>query len=559
MNADFEAIPFAQIVMDGIQEMVFIVKIGNMSSITYEFISKTAMENTGLDESALGKTLREVHGEKKAAHLETLYAEALESREAVWFKDDYYTAGGEKRWSSTRMTAIVNEAKKYTYVVSVVKDITKEKMEEAEKNKAWKQLEEGTSRYRSLFEKNGDAIFTVDTAGRIRTGNLAVEKISGYKMSDLIGTDLADYLAVDNRVQVADYLEKARSDAPDDFRIHLVHVSGKQIGCLMKMIAIKINGQTTGYYAILKDMTELDKLASKYAGSEERFRIIAENAQDVIVLLNELGECLYVSPSCKTVYGFLPDEAIRMRPFSFIHPNDLARLEAEFEQSVSSGKACKVRLRVLHQTKGWIWSELHGTPVFDDQNQFIHKVLILRDVTQQRQRERELEYFAYHDSLTGLPNRRMLSERLTAEIDAGTVFALMVLDMDDFKKINDEWGHETGDAVILEFSKRLSNAIGKSDIAARLGGDEFVILLFDADTEEKVRAAADKIHEALERPWLVKGINLKVAASMGVALAPFQGVDASNLFKNADRALYEVKKSGKNYLKIDGPNVKVPR
>ncbi|QDY44715.1 diguanylate cyclase [Planococcus glaciei] len=77
--------------------------------------------------------------------------------------------------------------------------------------------------------------------------------------------------------------------------------------------------------------------------------------------------------------------------------------------------------------------------------------------------------------------------------------------------------------------------------------------------KKKVRAAADKIHEALERPWLVKGINLKVAASMGVALAPFEGVDASNLFKNADRALYEVKKSGKNYLKIDGPNVKVPR
>ncbi|MDN7226294.1 PAS domain S-box protein [Planococcus liqunii] len=558
MNADFEAIPFAQILMDGIQEMVFIVKMNNMASITYEFISKTAMENTGLNENALGKTLREVHSEEKAAHLKTLYAKALESGEAVCFKDDYYTAGGERRWCSTRMTAIVNEAKKYTYIVSVVKDITKEKMEEAEKNKAWKQLEEGTSRYRSLFEKNGDAIFTIDMAGQIRTGNLAVEKISGYKMSDLIGKNLADYLVVDNRTQVHDYLEQASSDAPEDFRIHLVHVSGKQIGCLMKMIAIEIDGKTTGYYAILKDMTELDKLASKYAGSEERFRIIAENAQDVIVLLNELGECLYVSPSCQTVYGVLPDEAIRMRPLSFIHPNDLVKLEEAFEQSMLSGKSCKLRLRILHQTKGWIWSELHGTPVFDDQNQFIHKVLILRDVTQQRQRERELEYYAYHDSLTGLPNRRMLSERLTAEIEAGTVFALMVLDMDDFKKINDEWGHETGDAVILEFSKRLTNAIGKSDIAARLGGDEFVILLFDANTEEKVRLAADKIHEALERPWFVQGINLKVAASMGAALAPFEGVDSSSLFKNADRALYEVKKAGKNYLKINGSKVKTP-
>ncbi|MCP2033430.1 diguanylate cyclase (GGDEF)-like protein/PAS domain S-box-containing protein [Planomicrobium sp. HSC-17F08] len=559
MNADFEAIPFAQILMDGIQEMVFVVKIDKKASITYEFISKTAMENTGLNEGALGKTLHEVHSEEKAAHLEALYAKALATQEAVWFKDDYYTISGERRWSSTRMAAIVNEAKEFTYVVSVVKDITKEKSEEAEKNKAWKQLEEGISRYRSLFENNGDAIFTIDTEGRIRTGNLAVENISGYKLSDLIGQELAHYLAVDNQAQVHDYLKQAQNGRPQDFRIQLLHISGKQIGCLMKMIAIKINGQITGYYAILKDMTELDKLASKYADSEERFRIIAENAHDVIVLLNEVGESLYVSPSCKTVYGIDPDEAMTMPPFSFIHPNDLAQLDAEFEQSILTGQACKVRLRVLHQTKGWIWSELHGTPVFDEHHQFIHKVLILRDVTQQRQRETELAYFAYHDSLTGLPNRRMLSERLTAEMEAGTRFALIVLDMDDFKEINDEWGHETGDAVILEFSKRLTGAIGKSDIAARLGGDEFVVLLFEDNNEEKVRMAADKIHQALERPWSIKDIKLKVTASMGAALAPLEGADASHLFKNADRALYEVKKTGKNYLKINGPTMKTPR
>ncbi|MBX0313417.1 PAS domain S-box protein [Planococcus glaciei] len=176
MNADFEAIPFAQIVMDGIQEMVFIVKIGNMSSITYEFISKTAMENTGLDESALGKTLREVHGEEKAAHLETLYAEALESRKAVWFKDDYYTAGGEKRWSSTRMTAIVNEAKKYTYVVSVVKDITKEKMEEAEKTKPGSSSKKGLRGTVPYLKRTGMPFLPSTRQGESELATLLLKK-----------------------------------------------------------------------------------------------------------------------------------------------------------------------------------------------------------------------------------------------------------------------------------------------------------------------------------------------------------------------------------------------
>jgi diguanylate cyclase (GGDEF)-like protein/PAS domain S-box-containing protein len=552
MDENSAALPFGKVLMEGIQDMVFIMKVGANSYLTYEFLNKAAMENTGWDKGILGKTFREAHTGKKALWLEGQYYKALASTKDRVFEDNYCSAEGEWRYSLSRLIPILNEEKQCTHIVGIVKDTTAEKRAEAEKVNALQLLEERASHFSSLFDNNGDAIFTVDLEGEIRNGNPAVEKISGHKMETLIGRGLADYLAAGNQDQVPNYMEYAKSSTMKDFRVSLIHASGNRIGCLMKLVAIKVQSEIRGYYVILKDMTELDKMVSKYADSEERFRIIAENAQDVIILLNEAGETVYASPSCETVYGFKPAEAIAAPPFSTIHPNDTAKLEHEFELSIVTGQACRMRLRVAHKTKGWVWSELYGTPVFDDQKNFIHKVLILRDITQQRKRESELEYFAYHDSLTGLPNRRLLADRLSKEIETGTKFAIMVLDIDDFKKINDGWGHEVGDAVIQEFGKRLSDNIGASDFASRLGGDEFVALLFDADTEEKARAAADKIQRAMEDPWVIKSQSFSIAASIGIALAPFKGADVSSIFQKADYALYEVKKSGKNYFKIDG-------
>lgn len=168
----------------------------------------------------------------------------------------------------------------------------------------------------------------------------------------------------------------------------------------------------------------------------------------------------------------------------------------------------------------------------------------------QKENESQLHFYAYHDSLTGLPNRRFLKECLQEIINLGTEsddkVTVIILDIDYFKDINDQFGHEMGDAVIAEFGKRLQETITGQDVAARLGGDEFVLLLPRIKTEEQARNFAEKIQAAIELPWQIEAVSLAVTTSMGVALTSTAGATVSSILKKADIAMYESKKAGRN-------------
>ena len=159
---------------------------------------------------------------------------------------------------------------------------------------------------------------------------------------------------------------------------------------------------------------------------------------------------MYVSPSSKEVFGF-NNESIGDKPAFFnIHTDDLEVLEQRFNQSVLDGKSYTVQLKAKHVERGWIWTEINGNPVFDEQRNFQHMLMIARDITLQKEKDEQLQYFAYHDSLTGLPNRRYfrthLSKVIERQEEKGTSFAVILLDIDDFKNINDSYGHEIGDS-----------------------------------------------------------------------------------------------------------------
>lgn len=538
------------VLMDAIEEMIFIVQVDENGGFSYEFINKAAMLALRLDESALGKSLYDLHSAETANLLMVQYRQVLKTGESQSYEDSYDTYTAERRFSETRLVPFFNEAKACTHIAGIVKDITAEKAAKLEAKKAWTLLEESKSRYQSLFDHNTDAVFTVDLLGKIVEGNAAVEKMSGCGLEELVGSMLLDHLLIEGKPNFFNLFNEAVNNPMADRRIQFRTKSGIFIACLIKLTPIKIRDEIVGFYAILKDMTELDKIIGKYLESENLFRIIAENAHDVIILLNEHGQSVYASPSCEMVYGFQSEEVVAMPIFHAIHPEDAPELEALFKRSVVTGEPCKMQLRVLHKTKEWLWSELHGTPVFDEHNNFIHKVMILRDIEQQKDYQTKLEFFAYHDPLTELPNRRALNEKLAEELEKGQKFTVMLLDIDDFKKINDHWGHETGDNVIQEFGKRLMEAVDDGDIAARLGGDEFVVILKNSRTAEQAEKAADSIRRTIAKPCRVFNESLVVTTSIGIALAPYEGATVSSVLKKADSALYEAKKYGKNYYCI---------
>lgn len=547
-----ESLSFERALMDGVQEMVFIVRVED-DEFYYEFLNNSAMENTEMDEGAIGKTIMEAQNFELAELVYSQYKKALESRGQLIYEDSYYDPDGNLRYSKTRLTPMLDEEGNCTHIFSIVQDMTNEIEAKQESMDAWNRLEESRSLYHSLFEHNGDAILTLDMKGHISGANPTAQALSGYAMEDLIGQRVVDFVVPEDRWMTMKNFRNAKKGIFTNFRINITQKNHSKLGVMVKFIPIKIKEVTTGFYVLLKDMRELDQMVEMYMESEKNFRVIAENANDVIILINHMKEYLYISPSLKNIFGFSPEEYKIKETFHNIHPEDRDELYCALSDSIKSGKICKLRVRVGHKNGEWIWSELHGTPVFDDNHTYSHMVMIVRDVSLQKDYETKLEFFAYHDPLTGMANRRYFQETLESALidykEKNKNFVVLLLDIDKFKGINDKWGHETGDAVIQEFGKRLQLGIYKGDLAARLGGDEFVVFLPGVDSHKAAKVVVERIREAMKQPWQLENTVLEVSTSIGMTM-PEPGSTLSSVLKEADKAMYD-EKNAKRYQSKD--------
>lgn len=433
-------------------------------------------------------------------------------------------------------------------------DITEEKTALLQSEGIRGRLEESSARYRPLFDSSAAAIFTVDSKGSITGGNATGQKLSGFFMRELAGKNFVDFIVLKERGQASEHFLSAIAGEVKDRRLKFITKLGISIACLVKFIPINLESKNTGFYMIVKDMTELDRIASLYQEGAENFRIIAENVHDVIILMDRDKNYLYVSPSVEIIYGYKADGVVGEKAFYNVHSEDIKVIEQAFNEAAENRTPYLVQLRLLHKNKGWVWSEINGTPVFDEENRFNHMVMVARDISTQKEYESQLKHFAYFDSLTELPNRRNFQEYAKSQLELneryGKSLAVLILDIDDFKEINDQWGHETGDAVIQEFGFRLNSCIQGENMAARLGGDEFVILLADTESKEQVAEIADQIYRVMEKPIEVQGLSLKISISMGIALAPAEEVSVSVMMKRADMAMYKAKKQEKNSFHV---------
>jgi diguanylate cyclase (GGDEF)-like protein/PAS domain S-box-containing protein len=542
-----------RVLMEGITNMVFVMRVGEDSEFYYEFLNRAAMEWTGLNQSVLGKCLRSIYPEEKADFLSEHYNRVKANLESLTFEDTYISPLGERYYTETKLTPLLNEMLKCTHIVALVQDITEKKWSEFEIKESRESLNESREQYRSLFHYNSDAIFSFDLKGRIISGNAAVENVTGYLLNELIGSTFYSLVTTESVNPTKENFQLTLSGLAKNFRTAILNKSGRRIELIVEFTPIIIHKEVVGVYGILKDITENVELHKKYEESENRFKIIAENVNDLITLINETREIIYVSPSCKEILGFNHHEYIGKSYLHNVHPDDIEKFEKAFSFSKEHCQPCKVQFRQRHRTKGWIWSELHAAPVYDGHGRFINMVMLARDITLRKEYESRLKYLAYHDSLTELPNRRLFKKHLMAALKenqkAKDGLAVIMMDIDHFKNINDQMGHDIGDEVIKEFGKRIRKNIRESDIVSRLGGDEFVILLRQVGTIENAEAIAENIQKSMLHPWNIKHYTLKVTVSMGIAMAPSQGATVNSMLKNSDKALYSAKSSGRNTYK----------
>ncbi len=275
-----------------------------------------------------------------------------------------------------------------------------------------------------------------------------------------------------------------------------------------------------------------------------------EQATDLILILDVNGVFQYTSASHARVLGYKPEDLLGKRVFDYIHPADKKRVYTTWSSALlSDGAVTQVECRLLHADGSWVMLEAIGRNCLNDPgiNGFI---INARDITERKAMEEKLRYQALFDTLTDLPNRACLLEQLEQTLSQKNVeidsLALLVLDIDRFKEINDTFGHGVGDVLLKQVGERLRRVAQGQDIVARLGGDEFAILLQGA-CEEIATRTAQHIHILLEEPFLIDGHTLQVGVSIGAALYPTHGCNSLTLLRRADIAMYTAKQTHKEF------------
>lgn len=287
--------------------------------------------------------------------------------------------------------------------------------------------------------------------------------------------------------------------------------------------------------------------------SERRFRSLVQNASDVIAVTDSGGNVLYISPAVRPMLGYQPEDLVGTFAFDFVHPNDTATAQRFLLDVMTERRGSRrIEVRARHADGSWRRLTINGTNMVRDQS--VGGVVInIRDVTERTTLEEQLKFQAYHDPLTRLPNRTLFRDRLQNALDSGETPAVLFLDLDDFKAVNDSMGHAVGDELLNHVAERLMNCLRPDDLAARLGGDEFAVMVKDAASADDAARVAERVIEMLSRPFRLHGKELLVHGSVGVAAASGPQDTADTLLRDGDVAMYMAKGRGKDRYEIFDP------
>ncbi|MGQ3891676.1 diguanylate cyclase domain-containing protein [Legionella sp. CNM-4043-24] len=289
--------------------------------------------------------------------------------------------------------------------------------------------------------------------------------------------------------------------------------------------------------------------------SESRFRSAFDSAAIGMAIVSLDGKWLKVNKSLCQLVGYTEEELLLLDFQTITHPDDL-ELDLSYAQQLLTGEISSYHLekRYIQKNGNVIWILLSGSLIRNNQNQPLYFIAQIQNIDTQKQAEHELKYIAYHDVLTGLANRKQLEKSFEAALSYAqrhqNQIAVLFMDLDHFKEINDSLGHDTGDLLLVEVGARLKKNTRSTDILTRQGGDEFIIVLTELTGSDQAIDVAKKILSTVSKPIKTERHEIAITASIGISIYPKDGDDLKTLIKQADKALYVVKSEGGNNLKL---------
>ncbi|CAD6879633.1 diguanylate cyclase/phosphodiesterase (GGDEF & EAL domains) with PAS/PAC sensor(s) [Methylomonas albis] len=427
-----------------------------------------------------------------------------------------------------------------------------------------RQLEQKLKDSEQWFAKTlhciSDAVIATDGAGNIRFMNPVAEAAIGLDLEHAKGTSVEQLMTLlnqSNRAVMENPVPKtlkSRQVTSMDCATLLVNQSGHEFPVEDGAAPIlDDDGSLLGAVMVFRDISERRRMEKLLRESEERFHSAFDLASIGMALIALDGGFLQVNNSLMDIFGYSKPELLQANLQMLTHAENTDNAMALRLRQLLADElpSFQIEIECYHKIVGKVvWALLSGSLVRNSDGEPQYFILQIQDITNRKFAEQQLLYLANHDPLTGLLNREQFHNRLTKALAAvqryDTKLALMYLDLDRFKLINDTLGHRLGDLLLQSVSDRLRTSIRAQDILARLGGDEFIILLSDINKIDDAARVAEKTIDMLTQSYTLEGNNIVVTASIGISIYPDDGKDSHTLLMNADAAMYLAKERGKN-------------
>jgi len=420
-------------------------------------------------------------------------------------------------------------------------------------------LRESEERYRRLVERMREGLAQAGNDGVLQFVNDRFCEMVGYEREELVGMQGDLLLAYSEDISlVREKIRLRMRHVADQYEVRVRRKDGTIIWLeIGGAPVVDAAGNVVGSIGVHNDVTERRMAEEALRESEARYRLMAENSTDMISRTSNRGVLLYASDACRRLLGYEPSELVGRSFYDFVFDADRDEVR-HLSSLIHESGPTTFAYRVEKKDGSLIWFETTSRSVRDVFTGKIREIVgVSRDVTERKRVEEQIEYQAYHDALTGLPNRRLFRDRLTVALAHARrmkhPLAVMFLDLDRFKVVNDTLGHSTGDELLKTVGTRLQSSLREEDSIARMGGDEFTILLADLKTTDDSAKIAQKVLDTVAQPLRIDGTELFVTTSIGIALFPSDGDTAEALLANADHAMYRAKDAGRNSYQMFTP------
>ena len=415
--------------------------------------------------------------------------------------------------------------------------------------KTGRELLESEEQYRKMLDSNTSIAYLIDTdTARIEHANAAAAEFWGYPLKKLRGMSITD-INTAPRTQLFKDMYRAQDGIPPrlEWRHRLNSSEIRDVEVYRRPLTYQ--GRTL-LYCIVHDISQ-----QKRAEAELRLAATVFDIMDEAVMVTDPDQrVVKVNPAFSAITGYAPDEVIGKNQdllFSGIHS---PAFHIKMMETLAMTGSWQGEVRNCRKNgEGYVeWLSLKR--VYDEQGHLTHCVAVFSDITERKATEEHMRHLAHYDLLTDLPNRSLFTDRLRQALARAkrdkAHLAMMFIDLDQFKLINDTHGHDVGDLLLGRTAESLLDCLRETDTAARIGGDEFVVLLPNIEDGQDALVIAEKILQAISQPFEVADKILPISASIGVAVYPEHGDDEKQLLINADIAMYQAKKSGRNNTKL---------